>query len=55
MSSERVRVFKRLETDAEFKARLKAAGCTVFYSGEALDNEAWGYYRKQRRIVDDER
>lgn len=52
-------VFKRIETDAEFRARLLAAGAgdragfTYAGYGENLDAWAWGAMRMQRRIIED--
>jgi hypothetical protein len=47
--------FKRLETDAEFRARMKAAGIwwDLSWSSERLDAEAWSARKMQRRIVED--
>jgi hypothetical protein len=45
-------VFKRLETDAEFRKRL-GLGASSWLSGTELDDYAWVQYRKQRRIIDD--
>jgi hypothetical protein len=46
------KVFKRMETDYEFRARLGIERKTEYW-GEGLDNYAWTYHRAQRRIVDD--
>lgn len=51
-------VFKRFETDAEFRARLIAEGTPIpswgsTARGEELDHYAWGHHRKQRKIVED--
>lgn len=56
LSNDRVRVFKRLETDEEFRKRIEAAkGYVPHYTGQLLDDDAWKYYRMQRRIVEDQR
>jgi hypothetical protein len=58
MSSDRQRVFKRLETDAEFRFRINAsdfAYVSEHSSGTWLDDLAWNNYRLQRRIIEDER
>ena len=58
MSSDRARVFKRLETDREFRARVNAsdhAYVSEYTSGKALDDIAWDHYRMQRRIIEDQR
>lgn len=57
-------VFKRLERDDEFRARLKADEdwpklpahaqiAILTASGGILDDYAWGYCRVQRKIIDD--
>ena len=50
-------VFKRLETDAEFTARLIAAGVERHMldgaAGERLDDWGWYWRKMQRRIVED--
>jgi hypothetical protein len=52
----RKRVFKRLETDAEFRKRLLAANVyvTTRDTSETLDELAWRTRQMQRKIVDDE-
>jgi hypothetical protein len=57
MSSERVRVFKRLETDAEFRARIEKTRGYVssYWRGAELDDHVWANHRAQRRIIEDER
>lgn len=50
-------IFKRLETDSEFRKRLIQEGTPIpswdaAARGEELDNYAWGHWRKQRRIVE---
>lgn len=56
MSPDRVRTFKRLETDEELKARLyEALGYSTYQNGEALDDFAWRHARLQRRLVEDMR
>lgn len=52
------KVFKRLETDKEFIARLGSEGMWLRYwqrdyTGEALDEAVWSTFRKQRRIIED--
>ena len=52
-----IRTFKRFETDAEFKQRLRAtyaipAGALDFLALNGLDEWAWGQYKVQRRIID---
>jgi hypothetical protein len=53
-SSDRHKVFKSLETDEEFRARVKvASGWNFGYaSGERLDNDAWSYVKMQRKIIE---
>lgn len=46
-------VFKRLETDAEFRARLRTHGFYTLEDGEGLDDTAWRNKKMQRRIVED--
>jgi hypothetical protein len=52
-----IAVFKRLETDAEFRLRLANQGEYLpphasHAKGEELDDFAWGHLRRQRRIVE---
>lgn len=47
-------VFKRFETDSEYRIRLKAKGAYTYgYTGEALDTVGL-VYDCPRRIVEDE-
>ena len=49
-------IYKRVETDREFRIRLRKAGHevgTLLY-GKQLDDEAWQIAKMQRRIVEDE-
>lgn len=50
-------VFKRLETDKEFGARLVAAGLgrwdILGMSGNALDEYGWRWRKMQRRLIED--
>lgn len=56
MPSDRVRVFKRLETDAEFCARIRVrSGYPINRTGESLDDYAWTWWLMQRKIVEDMR
>lgn len=49
-------VFKRLETDAEFIARLPWRPYThQTLEGDWLDECAWQVFKMQRKIVEDER
>lgn len=49
-----IRVFKRLETDDEFRKRLPGNHCRSTVTGTALDEYAWDYCKMQRRIIEDE-
>lgn len=51
-SKQRGSMFKRLETDAEFRARLAGHYLPSWHSGAAIDDYAWTYYRMQRRIIE---
>lgn len=53
--------YKRLETDAEFRARVQVAdksrrcfldGSLDDVAGDGLDNHAWHHHKMQRRIVE---
>lgn len=51
-------VYRRLETDAEFRARVidklvPYLRHVVWVSGEELDKVAWNYAQLERRIVED--
>lgn len=57
-------VFKRFETDLEFRKRLTsdedwpkvpmhAQAAIITATGATLDDYAWGHLRVQRRIIDD--
>lgn len=57
-------VFKRLETDTEFRGRLvssadwskaplHAQAAMLMVKGDELDGYAWGHLKMQRRIIDD--
>lgn len=51
-----VSVYKRMETDDEFRRRLRAAWRDVEWfmgGGKALDDMAWDKCKMQRRIVED--
>lgn len=55
-------IFKRLETDAEFRERIRQTANPTpdhfdrmrGYIATALDDFAWTRFKMQRRIVDDE-
>lgn len=53
-------VFKRLETDAEFIARVKAKFSwwmqfsMMYPTGAELDERAWDTFKMQRRIIEAE-
>jgi hypothetical protein len=48
-------IFKRLETDTEFRDRVRTArGYAPELNGEYLDNYAWFYWKMQRRIIEAE-
>lgn len=58
MSVDRVRVFKRLETDVEFRARINALPhgyVSGYHTGKSLDDVVWNDYRLQRKIIEDMR
>jgi hypothetical protein len=52
LSSDRHRVYKSLETDEEFRARLKGYYIPRWNTGNELDEYVWDQYKKQRRIVE---
>lgn len=55
-STKIVAVFKRMETDAEFRDRLWKDGRAFpswINASESLDSYAWGTWRVQRRLVED--
>lgn len=47
-------VFKSLETDKEFVARLKQRfpWYSSYYSGQGIDDEAWACFQVQRKIIE---
>jgi hypothetical protein len=49
-------LFKRLETDAEFRTRLRKDLQYVpeFTSGVELDEYIWSWHKRQRRIIEAE-
>jgi len=58
VSARRLRSFRRLETDDEFRARLRGMKRVVWTMriaehccGEALDDFAEEHYRAQRRLL----
>lgn len=56
LSNDRHRVFKRVETDEEFRARLcedPHRFVPDYLRGERLDSYVLDYYNTQRRIVED--
>lgn len=54
MLHDRIRVFKRLETDAEFRARVQRY-IPHYLMGATLDDYVWHEAGLQRRIIEDER
>lgn len=57
-------VYKRLETDTEFRGRLVASegwskaplhaqASMLIVKGDELDHYAWGHLKMQRKIIDD--
>lgn len=49
----RERAYKHLETDVEFKARLREERIYFepHWGGDHLDERVWTYHKKQRRLV----
>ncbi len=47
-------VYKRCETDLEFRARLLADRCYTHpnLSGKDLDDNVWLFFKRQRRIIE---
>jgi hypothetical protein len=57
----RSRRFLRLETDAEFRERLRTCKRVVWtmthavhQHGEGLDAWSWEHYKTQRKLIEDE-
>lgn len=52
--NEHLKVFKRLETDLEFRGRCRAAGLRVFdyMTSRELEDYAWVVQKMQRRIIE---
>lgn len=55
MSSDRVRVFKRMETDEELRARACGFYLPASLREAELDDYLWRYFRTQRRIIEEMR
>lgn len=51
-SNDRHRVYKSLETDAEFRERLREYYLPAWIHEEALDEYVWNAYQKQRRMIE---
>ena len=49
----RERAYSHLETDDEFKARLRTEGIYFepHWKDDHLDDRVWAYHKKQRKIV----
>jgi hypothetical protein len=53
-SPEKKPLYLSLETDDEFRARLRKEGwwCTPYLSGDQLDKWVWDNCAKQRRLIE---